>query len=154
MKIKKIFLSGDHAGFKIKEKLKSWLENEGYSIEDCGPFKFNSQDDYPDFVIPMAKKVVKNSNYRGIIFAKSGQGEAIAANRIKNVRSTVCHGGKNIKKVLKLSREHNNSNVLSLGTEFLSKSKMKKAIKIWLETNFSEDKRHIRRLKKIERLSR
>ena len=99
MKIKKIFLSGDHAGFKAKKKIKSWLENKGYDIEDCGPFELNPRDDYPDFVIPMAKKVVKNSGYMGIVIALSGQGEAIAANRIKNVRASLCYGGKNMKKI-------------------------------------------------------
>ena len=150
MKIKKIFLSGDHAGFKLKEKIKPWLEKKGFEVEDCGPFTLNPKDDYPDFVIPMAKKVSKNPNSRGIIIASSGQGEVIASNRIKNIRTALYYGSPSPKKILTLSRAHNNSNVLSLGAFFMSESKMKKAIQIWLSAPFSNEARHKRRLKKIE----
>jgi len=152
MKIKKIYLSGDHAGFKIKSAIKPWLEKQGYDVEDCGPFEYNKNDDYPDFVIPMARKVAKNSNYRGIILAGSGQGEVIAANRIKNIRTALYYGAPEPRKILRLSRAHNDSNVLSLGAFFMKETAIKKAIKVWLDAPFSEEPRHKRRLKKIDKL--
>jgi len=150
-KIKKIFISGDHAGFKIKEKVILWLEKSGYKVKDCGPYEYNKSDDYPDFVMPMSKEVSKNKNYRGIIIAGSGQGEVIASNRIKNIRTAIYYGGISPNKILRLSRAHNNSNVLSLGAFFINEKEIKNAIKIWLNSPFSEDIRHKRRLKKIEK---
>ena len=155
-KVKKIYLSGDHAGFKIKEKIIPWLEKQGYVVKDFGPHKFNPVDDYPDFVIPMAKAVAKDKNSRGIIIAGSGQGEVIAANRIHGVRTVLYYGSKvpSAKKLLTLSRAHNNSNVLSMGAFFMKENEVKSAIKIWLEKPFSEEARHKKRLKKLEKLSR
>ena len=91
MKIKKIYLSGDHAGFKLKENVKKWLL-EKYEVEDIGPLVYDKKDDYPDFVIPMARKVAKNKNSRGLIIAGSGQGEAIATNKIKGIKAGLYHG--------------------------------------------------------------
>jgi len=148
-----IYISGDHAGFKIKQKIIPWLEKQGYKIIDCGPFKYNKLDDYPDFVIPMAKKVTKDKDSRGIIMAGSGQGEVIAANRIKGIRTVLYYGYVSPQKVLKLSRAHNNSNVLSMGSRFLTEKQVKDAIKIWLAAPFSNATRHKRRLKKLEKYS-
>jgi len=153
-KKEKIFLSGDHAGFKIKEKVKPWLEKKGYIIKDFGPFKQTKKDDYPDYVIPMAKAVAKTKNSRGIIIAGSGQGEVIAANRIHGVRTVLYYGCPSPSRILKLSRAHNNSNVLSMGEFFMNEREMKKAITIWLKAPFSEKPRHKRRLRKLERLSK
>lgn len=147
--MKKIYLSGDHAGFKLKEKLKSFLNKKGYVIKDLGPFEYNSKDDYPDFVIPMAKKVAKDKNSRGIIIAGSGQGEVIAANRIKGARAALFYGGN--PNILKLSRAHNDSNILSLGARFLTEKEIKNAISIWLKAPFSNAIRHKRRLRKLEK---
>lgn len=151
--VKKIYMSGDHAGFKIKESIKSWLKKEGYNVVDCGPFFYDKKDDYPDFVVPMAKLVSKDKNSRGIIIAGSGQGEVIAANRIKGVRTVLYYGYSDPKKILKLSREHNDSNVLSMGAFFINEKKMKDAIKIWLKAPFSNAARHKRRLVKIDHFS-
>ena len=146
-----IYLSGDHAGFKLKEKLKKWLEKKGFKVKDFGPHEYNKNDDYPDFVIPMARAVVKDK-VRGIIIAGSGQGEIIAANRIKGARAVLFYGG-NSTNMLKLSRAHNNSNILSLGSRFLNESQVKKAITIWLKAPFSNAVRHKRRLMKNDKLS-
>jgi len=154
MKIKKIYIAGDHGGFRLKGKLKQHLEKIGYVVEDLGPFKYDSKDDYPDFVIPLAKKVAKNKNSRGIIMAGSGEGEIIAANRIKGARAILYYGSKNPVKILKLSRAHNDSNILSLGARFLTEKQVKKAIEIWLKSPFSNATRHKRRLRKIEIMSR
>lgn len=148
-----IYISGDHAGFKIKQKIKPWLKKLGHKVIDCGPLVYHKDDDYPDFVIPMAKKVAKDKNSRGIIIAGSGQGEVIAANRIKGIRTVLYYGYKDPRKILKLSREHNDSNVLSMGARFLTEKQIKDAIKIWLATPFSNAIRHKRRLKKIEKHS-
>jgi len=152
--MKKIYLAGDHAGFKLKEKLKLYLEKLGYLVEDLGPLEYNPKDDYPDFVIPLAKKVAKEKNSRGIILAGSGEGEIIAANRIQGARAVLYYGSKNPEKILKLSRAHNNSNILSMGARFLTEKEIKKAVKIWLNAPFSDGTRHKRRLGKIEILSR
>ena len=146
---RKIFIGGDHAGFNLKETVKPWLEKKGYQVADLGPTIYNSQDDYPDYVIPLAKKVSKNKNSLGIVLAGSGQGEAIAANKIKGIRAVVYYGGPT--KILKLSKQHNNANILSLGARFLSKTETKKAINIWLKEKFTEEIRHKRRIRKIER---
>ena len=147
----KIYLSGDHAGFKLKEKIKLWLEKKGHKIIDIGPLEYDPQDDYSDFVIPMAKKVSKDKKSRGIIIAGSGQGEIIAANRVKGARAALFYGGN--PNILKLSRAHNDSNILSLGSRFLNEKQIKKAIEIWLKAKFSNAVRHKRRLKKIEKLT-
>jgi len=146
--MKKIYISGDHAGFKLKGKLKPWLEKKGFTVKDFGPHKYNKNDDYPDFVIPMAKAISKNKNIMGIIIAGSGQGEAIAVNKIKGIRAALYHGGN--PKIVKVTREHNNSNVLSFGSRFVTENEAKKAIDIFLKTPFGKG-RHRRRLKKIER---
>jgi len=147
----KIYIAGDHAGFKIKEKLKPWLEKQGHKVIDLGPFKYDKNDDYPDFVIPLAKKVSRDKNSRGIIMAGSGQGEIIAANRVKGARAVLFYGGN--PNILKLSREHNNSNVLSMGSRFLNEKQIKKAITIWLGAPFPGAARHKRRLRKNDKLT-
>jgi len=147
----KIYIGGDHAGFKIKEKIKPWLEKKDYKIVDVGPFEYNSKDDYSDFVIPLAKKVSKDKKSRGIIIAGSGQGEIIAANRVKGARAVLFYGGNT--NILKLSRAHNNSNILSLGSRFLNETQVKKAISIWLKAPFSNATRHKRRLMKNDKLT-
>ena len=147
----KIYIAGDHAGFKLKEKLKPWLEKQGHRVIDMGPFKLNPKDDYPDFVIPLAKKVSRDKKSRGIIMAGSGQGEVIAANRVKGARAALFYGG-NVK-ILKLSRAHNDSNILSLGSRFLKENEIKKAITIWLTAPFSNAARHKRRLAKADKFT-
>ena len=147
--MKTVYLSGDHAGFKLKEKLKKFLEKKGFTVKDFGPKKYNKNDDYPDFVIPMARAVKKDRNSRGIIIAGSGMGEAIAVNKIKGIRAALYHG-KNLK-IVKTTREHNDSNILSLGSRFVKENEAKKAIDIFLKTKFTGG-RHRRRLRKISRL--
>ena len=149
MKKVKIFLASDHAGFALKEKIKKFLERKKISFEDLGNFKFNEKEDYPDFIIPCAERVAKIKNSLGIILGGSGQGEAITANKVKGIRAAVYYG-KN-KKILKLSKEHNDANILSLGARFLSEKEALASIEIWLKTKFSNAQRHKRRLRKIER---
>lgn len=149
----KIFFAGDHAGFELKKKLLAFVQTLGHETEDVGPLTFDPKDDYPDFVIPMAKKVAgkPSDEVRGIVAAGSGQGEVIAANRIRGVRAVVYYG--NNPSMVKVSRDHNDSNVITIGTRFVSLGDAKEAVKLWLETPFSDDERHLRRLKKIESFS-
>lgn len=143
----KLYLGSDHAGFDLKQRIKRFLEKHTIAYEDCGDFSREEEDDYPDFVIPVAKKVAKDKTARGIIFGGSGQGEAIAANRVNGVRAAVYYGG-NLQ-IVKLSREHNDSNVLSLGARFLGEKEALQAVALWLKTSFKKGK-HLRRIKKID----
>lgn len=145
-----IYLASDHRGYELKEKIKRWLSEWGYQYQDFGNNVYDPNDDYPDFVRKAADAVANDpERSRGIILGGSGQGEAMVANRYKNVRAVVYYGG-NAEWVIKTTREHNNSNVLSFGTSFLSDEEAKKSIKLWLETPFSGDERHIRRINKID----
>jgi len=147
----KVYLGADHRGFELKEKIKIFLIKEGHEVEDMGNNILDKDDDYPDFVIPVAKKVSQNpEKSKGIILGYSGQGEAIAANRINGVRAVVYYGGE--RSIISLSREHNNANVLSLGAGFLNEEEAKEVVKEWLNTPFSEEERHKRRINQIKEL--
>jgi ribose 5-phosphate isomerase B len=153
-----IYLAADHAGFELKEKIKKYLEDSGYEVKDFGAFKYEPEDDYPDFIIPAIKalnKDVKSSAFdsRAIIFGGSGQGEAIIANRFPNVQAVVCDDNKDLEAKIKAWREHANSNVLSFGARFVDENSAIKAVKFWLETPFTNEERHQRRLKKIASLA-
>ena len=144
-----IYLGSDHAGFELKEEIRKYLQDKGIEVEDLGAFRFDPEDDYPDYVIPVAHKVTEDAEKnKGIVLGGSGQGEAMAANRVKGVRAAVYYGGS--LDIVKLSREHNNTNILSLGARFLSKEEALKAIDIWLKTEF-EGGLHERRIEKIEK---
>jgi ribose 5-phosphate isomerase B len=146
-----IYLGSDHTGFQHKEELRRFLVSLGYNVVDLGANKLDPKDDYPDFIAPVAREVSKDpENTIGIIFGGSGQGEAMVANRFKNVRAAVWYG-KN-EKIITLSREHNDANMLSIGARFVSLDEMKQAVRLWLETPFSGDERHERRIAKIDQL--
>ncbi|MEK7554369.1 MAG: RpiB/LacA/LacB family sugar-phosphate isomerase [Patescibacteria group bacterium] len=141
----KIYLASDHAGFKLKEALKKFLTGPGYEIEDCGAFSLDPEDDYPTFVRLAAKAVADDPDRRkAIIIGGSGQGEAMVANRYHGVRAAVFYGGPI--DIIKLSREHNDANVLSLGARFLPEFEALKVVELWLKTPFSKEKRHQRRI--------
>jgi ribose 5-phosphate isomerase B len=146
----KIYLATDHAGFELKNNLESFLKGLGYDVVDCGANTYDEKDDYTDFISKAAFEVSKNPNEnRGIILGGSGQGEAIVANRMSGVRAIVYYGGDI--DIVRLGREHNNSNILSLGARFMSIDDAQMAVKIFLETPFLEEERHSRRIKKIDR---
>ncbi len=145
----KIYLASDHAGFELKEALKKYLTELGYGGEDKGAYSLNSEDDYPDFIRPVVEAVAADPEHvRGIVLGGSGQGEAMIANRYKGVRAAVYYGGQ--LEIVKLSREHNNANILSLGARFISEYEAKEAVKLWLETPFLGEVRHMRRIEKID----
>ncbi len=143
----KIVLATDHAGFDLQNHVKDYLTKDGYQVEDFGAYEYDANDDYPDFIIPAARVVGSSKNTFGIIFGGSGQGEAMAANRVKGVRAVVYYDGP--KRIIKLSRKHNNANVLSLGARFISKEKAMDVIELWLKTPF-EGERHLQRIKKLD----
>lgn len=143
-----IFLGTDHAGFELKEKIKKFLVDLGHEVRDFGAESMNDQDDYPDFITPVAKAVAEDNQSIGIVFGGSGQGEAMCANRISGVRAGVYHGGDF--QIIRVMREHNNANILSMGARFISsEEEAKDAVKVFLDTKFSNDERHVRRLAKF-----
>lgn len=154
----KILFASDHAGFELKNTLLKYARSLGYKTEDMGSYEFDEEDDYPDYIAPLARRIAEGDSASapsepplfGVILGGSGQGEAICANKFPSVRASVFYGG-NLE-IIRLSRAHNDSNILSFGARFLSEEEAKKALKLWLETHFSEDERHERRLKKLEDL--
>ncbi len=144
----KIFLASDHAGFELKQKLVDFLHAKGHEVEDMGPTRLNPADDYPDYITPCAKKVAETPDSMGVILGMSGQGEAMAANRVRGVRAAVYYGGP--ADIVKLSRRHNDANILSLGARFVSADEAIKALELWLATNFEHDERHQRRILKMD----
>ncbi len=148
----KILIASDHAGYELKAKLIPFLIEKGFNVVDEGAFENNPLDDYPDYCISVAREISENPrDLAGIVIGGSGQGEAITANRLKNVRATVYYGGKPDN--LKIAREHNDANIISLGARFLSDDEAKEAVMLWLDTPFSEVERHKRRIEKLERLT-
>ncbi len=147
----KVLITSDHAGFELKQEIIPYLIKLGYEIEDKGPFEYHSEDDYPDFIAPVAKEVSKDASLRAIIIGGSGQGEAITANRFENIRAVV-YNAPNLE-IIKLSREHNDANILSLGARFLSVTEAKEAVELWLKVEFSNEARHLRRIEKINKLN-
>ena len=142
-----IHLAADHAGFKLKESMKGYLSKKGYSLTNHGAYKYDSSDDYPDFIFPAAKAVAKDGESRGIIFGGSGQGEAMAANRVKGIRAAVYYDGP--MEIVKLSRSHNNANILSFGARFITPEKAAEVVDMWLKEPF-EGGRHKKRIDKLD----
>lgn len=145
-----IYLGTDHAGFELKEKIKKFLIGEGLEVKDFGAFEFNESDDYPDFISQAAEAVSKNPEDKAIILGGSGQGEAIVANKFPNVRASVYYG--NITEMPGLTRQHNDVNILSLGARFLTENEAIAAVKLFLDTPFSNEERHVRRIEKIKKI--
>ncbi|MBI3634298.1 MAG: RpiB/LacA/LacB family sugar-phosphate isomerase [Candidatus Yonathbacteria bacterium] len=144
----RIYIGTDHAGFELKEKLVIFLKELGYMVEDFGAYSYESQDDYPDFIRKVAEAVAQDPLSRGFVLGGSGQGEAMCANRVNGARAAVYYGG--AVDIVVLSREHNDANILSLGARFIDEEEAKEVVRVWLETPFSGEERHIRRIKKIE----
>jgi ribose 5-phosphate isomerase B len=154
-KISTIHLATDHAGFLYKEIIKNDLTEKGYTVKDHGAYELNPSDDYPEFIISAAKEVAKNPDTeKAIILGGSGQGEALVAGRLDCIRTTVCYGGHMAPEIVKLGREHNNANILSLGARFIEEKDILILVDIFLKTEFSKEERHIRRLKQVELLTK
>ena len=142
----KILIGADHAGYKLKEELKEYIKQLGHNIKDYGADSEEAVD-YPLIAGKLAKDAVKNKA-RGILICGSGIGMSIAANKVKGARAAVCHN----EFTAEVSRTHNNSNILCLGSRDIEKGIAKKIVKIWLETRFSDEERHKRRVDEISKI--
>ncbi len=142
-----IAIGSDHAGWELKERVKKYLEKEGYESRDFGT-EDSSPCDYPDFGLAVAEAVAREENTRGILICTTGIGMSIVANKVPGVRAAPC----NNVETARLSREHNDTNVLVLGTKTVEKGKLEDIIQIWLNTGFTNDERHVRRLKKVKQI--
>ena len=142
----KIALGSDHAGFQYKEKVKSLVQELGHEPKDFGTY---SEDpvDYPTFIRPAAEAVVRGECDRGIVFGGSGNGEAMAANKVRGVRCGLCWNEESAR----LSRKHNDANVLSIGERMISEDLLVKIVRIWLETPF-EGGRHVKRIELLDQM--
>jgi len=150
----RVYFAADHGGFALKQKLIPFVQSLGYEVEDCGAHSLDMQDDYPPIIQGAAKKVAGDPGSRGIILGGSGQGEAFAANRIKGIRAVVYYGEPARKQIdadgraldmIASTREHNDSNILSLAGRFLTEEEAKDAVERWLTARFDGTERHERR---------
>lgn len=141
----KIHIGSDHAGLEFKAKIIDHLKKGGHDVTDHGPFEYDAQDDYPIFCIPAALAVAKDPNSFGIVLGGSGNGEQIAANKVKGVRAALVWSVE----TAKLAREHNNANVISIGGRLHEEAFCLQLVDTFLATPFSGDERHIRRINQI-----
>ena len=151
----KIYVATDHAGFELKEQIKTYLEEKGHEVYDCGALTLEHGDDYPEYMARAAEKVSEDALHapsNAIIFGGSGVGEAVVANRFAHVRAVVYAGGP--LDVIKVSREHNDTNILSIGARFVTLNEAKQAVDLFLGTQFSHDERHADRIIQIEEVTK
>jgi ribose 5-phosphate isomerase B len=147
----KILLGADHAGFDLKNKVKDYLTNEGFTIEDMGAHTLVPDDNYPEIMLPVAMRIVSaGDDTKAIVFGKSGNGEAIICNRLPGVRAAVYHG-KNME-IVRLSRQHNDANVLSIGAGFVEAEEAIEAVRVWISTPFSNEERHVKRIEMLDNI--
>jgi ribose 5-phosphate isomerase B len=160
----RIALATDHTGLEQLKDLQAFLEGLEYECKNFGPKSLNLTDDYPDYIFIAAQAVARGEYDRGIVLGGSGQGEAIAANRLKGIRCAVFYGPAVVGRIIdangrvssspyeivKLSREHNDANMLSIAARFVSLSDMQQVVKLWLDTPFSDEPRHVRRINKLD----
>jgi len=144
----KILIASDHAGFILKEKLKDYLTKKGIGVKDLGTYS-KDRCDYPFYAYELGKNISNGKYKRGILICKSGVGTAIVANRFPGVRAALCHN----LKITKLSRQHNDSNVLVLGSAFVKPDLAKRMVMAWLNTKFLGG-RHLRRVKLINQMDK
>ena len=144
-----IALAADHAGFVMKEYIREYLIFRGYGVDDVGAFDFDPTDDYPEYMHPLAAHLLRTPDSVGVIFGGSGQGEAIVANRYPGIRAIVCPAPD--PDIVILGRRHNDANVLSIGSRFLTNEEAREAVDVFISTPFSHQNRHTRRIRGIER---
>lgn len=141
-----IFIGADHNGFDMKEQLKTWLSEEGHSVQDVGATSFEKADDYPDFGLAVAQEVGKDpKNNFGILLCGSGVGMAVAANKVPGIRSAMIHDPA----IATAAQRDDDINVLALGADYIDFETAKQVITNWLSTPFSSEERHVRRIGKI-----
>jgi ribose 5-phosphate isomerase B len=141
----RIHIGSDHAGLELKAKLIEHLVADGHDVTDHGPYEYDALDDYPDFCIPAAEAVANDPASLGIVLGGSGNGEQMAANKVKGIRAALAWSIE----TAKLARDHNNANVIAVGGRMHEISFVKEIIDTFIASPFSNDERHIRRIKKI-----
>lgn len=141
----RIAIGSDHAGFALKEDLRDWLRDQNIEVVDCGTFSPEPVD-YPDIAFTLAEKVARGEVERGILVCGTGVGMCMAADKVKGIRCAVCHDTTSAR----YSRSHNDANVLALGARIIGKELAKDIVKVWLNTPFSGEERHVRRINKIK----
>ena len=141
----KIYFGADHGGYRLKESLIPWLKSLQHEVRDCGNFSYDSEDDYPDFAELVAKKVIADEGSLGILICKTGSGMVITANKIKGIRAVDCYN----KEITAQAKNHLNANIICFGGEDLAFDEIKELINLFLNTAFSDEERHQRRLAKI-----
>lgn len=149
MAVQKIYLGSDHAGFRLKERIKKYLDAKKMYYEDLGTYSPESVD-YPDYALAVAKKVSREKSSRGILICGTGTGMVIAANKIKGIRAAAAYD----KYSAEMSRFHNDANILALRGRFFPFEKIKDIVSVWLKTPFSGQSRHKRRISKINKLEK
>ena len=140
-----IYLGSDHGGFELKEHIKQFLKNLEYEFKDLGNLKYDKGDDYPEYAFKVAEKASETPKNRGVLFCRSAAGMVIAANKVKGARAVTVFYDKSAVH----SRQHNDANIIALSGDWMDNKKAEKILKAWLETEFSKEKRHVKRLKRI-----
>jgi ribose 5-phosphate isomerase B len=143
-----IYIGADHRGYAMKEGLVAWLAEQGHDVHDMGASEYKDQDDYPDYAFAVAKEVAASDDRRGLLLCGSGVGMAVAANKVRGVRAALVHDTKTIK----AARNDDDVNVLALGADSIPLEEAKRAITVFLETPFSGEERHLRRIQKLENI--
>ena len=146
----KVFLGADHRGFKLKEELKKFLIEKGYEVEDCGAFKYDQTDDYPDFALRVGEKVARDASARGILLCGSGTGMDAAANKVKGVRAALVFSAP----IARAARNDDDLNVISLPADFLKPQEAEEIVEVFLKTPFEAVERRVRRLQKIAEIEK
>jgi ribose 5-phosphate isomerase B len=146
----KIAIGSDHAGFEMKESVKKFLKEKGYDFDDLGAADYDPKDDYPIYGEKVAKAVASGKYDRGIVVCGTGIGISISANKVSGVRAAACYDTD----MAKISREHNDANVLALGGRIKTEQPPSEIVEVWLETPFSEAERHKRRIEQIKKMER
>ncbi|WP_030917827.1 ribose-5-phosphate isomerase [Streptosporangium amethystogenes] len=141
----RVYIGADHAGYQFKNHIVSWLKEHGHDVVDCGPFVYDAEDDYPPFVLRAAQGVVDDPGSLGVVIGGSGNGEQIAANKVRGIRAALAWS----EETARLAREHNNANVVSIGARMHPEEDATRFVEVFLNTSYSGAERHNRRIAQL-----